>query len=761
MLSLQGHSLPYGEAVTFWALGEMVKGHAGILESDTADETAEKLSRVVTEVIAEPADAARVERHLRPLAGLETEDIGAGDRRSEAFAAWRRFLEALAERRPLVLVFEDLHWADDDLLDFVDHLLDWATGVPILVLVTARPELLVRRPAWGGGTVNSSTIRLSALSDTETRSLLDELLGRSALSAEAHRTLLERAGGNPLYAQEFARMLTDRRGELTLPESIHGIIAARLDSLPREEKELLQDGAVVGRVFWLGALGSERWRLEETLHSLERKEFVRRERSSSVGGEAEYSFSHALVRDVAYEQIPRSQRAAKHRAAAEWIESLGRLEDHAEMLAHHYVQALDYADAAGEPAEQVAEQAARAFREAGNRAFSLNAYPAASRYYERALAISPNADLLLSLAEAQARAGDMPAAKQTYLKAADEARRAGAVDQLARAALGYGGRFVWARAWGDERLVPLLEEALDALPREDSDLRVRLLARLAAGPLRDTLPPEPRMAMCREAVEIARRLGNQATLAYALDGLHCSNWSPDVLRERLQIAGELIEVAAGVGDAEREYAGHDYRFHAMIGIGDLPAARSELETKTALAEELGQPAQLWDLAAGRAMLALFEGRLTDAEATTLEALELGRSAQTANAKVAFDLQMYALRREQGRLAEVVDSVKRAVDDYPAYPIWRTCSPMCWQDSNAGTRPVRPWRRWRPKTSKSRSRCSGSRASACCPTCAGISGPPSRPPGFTGHCSPTRSTTPRRRPSCAWARCHAVWGFSPR
>ena len=209
-------------------------------------------------MIAEPADAARVERHLRPLAGLETEDIGAGDRRSEAFAAWRRFLEALAERRPLVLVFEDLHWADDDLLDFVDHLLDWATGVPILVLVTARPELLVRRPAWGGGTVNSSTIRLSALSDTETRSLLDELLGRSALSAEAHRTLLERAGGNPLYAQEFARMLSDRRGELTLPESIHGIIAARLDSLPREEKELLQDGAVVGRVCGAGARGRRR-----------------------------------------------------------------------------------------------------------------------------------------------------------------------------------------------------------------------------------------------------------------------------------------------------------------------------------------------------------------------------------------------------------------------------------------------------------------------------------------------------------------------
>ena len=433
----------------------------------------------------------------------------------------------------------------------------------------------------------------------------------------------------------------------------------------------MQDGAVVGRVFWLGALGSERWRLEETLHSLERKEFVRRERSSSVGGEAEYTFSHALVRDVAYEQIPRSLRAAKHRAAAEWIESLGRLEDHAEMLAHHYVQALDYADAAGEPAEQVAEQAARAFREAGNRAFSLNAYPAASRYYERALAISPNADLLLSLAEAQARAGDMPAAKETYLEAADAARRAGSVDQLARAALGYGGRFVWARAWGDERLVPLLEEALDALPREDSDLRVRLLARLAAGPLRDTLPPEPRMAMCREAVEIARRLDNPATLAYALDGLYCSNWSPDVLRERMQIAGELIEVAAALGDAEREYAGTR---------PSLPRAdRARGPSRGAARARAPRPRWPRSLASrpscgigrrSRACSLSSRAGWPRRRPPLLEALELGRSAQTANAKVAFDLQMYALRREQGRLAEVVDSVKRAVDDYPAYPIWR-------------------------------------------------------------------------------------------
>ena len=677
VLWLSGRSLPYGEGVTCWGLGEMIKAQAGILESDTPDQTSEKLHRAVADVIAEAADAARVEEHLKPLAGIETEDIGAGDRQSEAFATWRRFLEALADQHPLVLVFDDLHWADDALLDFVDHLLDWARGVPILVLATARPELLTRRSAWGGGQANSATIRLSPLTDADTRSLLQQLLGRKALPADIQRDLLDRAGGNPLYAQEFVRMVTDRSTPLAVPESVQGLIAARLDSLPREEKDLLQDAAVLGEVFWLGALGTERWTLEETLHALERKEFVRRERKSSVGGEAEYAFSHALVRDVAYEQIPRSRRAEKHRAAADWIESLGRPEDHAEMVAHHYVQALDYADMAGAGAEGLADRASRAIREAGNRAFALNAYTAAARYYERALALVPvgdageaRCDLLLSLGEAQARAGDMPTAKETFLAAADAARRTGSAERLARAALGYGGRFVWARPWGDERLAPLLEEGLDALRGEDTDLRARLLARLAAGPLRDTLPPEPRMAMCREAVDIARRLGDPATLAYALDGLYSSNWGPDVLHERLQIAGELIEVAEQTGDLERAYAGHDHRFWALIEAGDMPAARRELEIRSALAEKLRQPAQLWDVGASRTLLAMFEGRFAAAEAAMEEVRELGRSAQTANANVAFDLQMYALRREQGRLGEVFEMIERAVAAYPFYPVWR-------------------------------------------------------------------------------------------
>src|SRR5205823_4903673 len=210
----------------------------------------------------------------------------------------RQFFEAIAEQRPTVLVFEDLHWADDDLLDFVDHLVDWGSGVPLLVACTARPELLERRPGWGGGKPNALTLSISPLSDGDTARLLASLLEQAVLPAEVQASLLVRAGGNPLYAEQFARLFAEvgQHEELPLPENVQGIIAARLDGLPPEEKQLLQDAAVFGKVFWLGAVcsvgGVGRQDAEEQLHALERKEFVRRERRPSVGGEDEYAFRH-------------------------------------------------------------------------------------------------------------------------------------------------------------------------------------------------------------------------------------------------------------------------------------------------------------------------------------------------------------------------------------------------------------------------------------------------------------------------------------
>jgi class 3 adenylate cyclase len=398
----QGRCLPYGEGVSYWALGEMVKAEAGILETDPDEDAAAKLDRMTVELIADGDERGWVARHLRPLVGL-AQERGSGEESSdEAQAAWRRFLESLAERRPTVLIFEDLHWADDGLLDFLDDLIDWTRDVPLLVLCTARPELLARRPGWGGGKLNAATISLAPLSDEDTARLLAGLLDRAVLPAGLQSALLARAGGNPLYAEEFARMAGDRSmadlAGVELPGSVQGIIAARLDALEIADKSILQDAAVVGKTFWLGAAaaigGREPVELERRLRGLERGRFVRRSRRSSVGGETEYAFLHLLVRDVAYGQIPRGARADKHRAAAEWIGSLGdeRLEDRAELLAHHYRSALHLARAAGQDTFALERPARLALRAAGDRAMALSAFAAAERAYEAAVELWPEDD---------------------------------------------------------------------------------------------------------------------------------------------------------------------------------------------------------------------------------------------------------------------------------------------------------------------------------------------------------------------------------
>src|SRR5439155_19434141 len=232
---------------------------------------------------------------------------------------------------------------------------------PMLIVTTARSELLSRRPGWGGGKPNALTISLAPLSDAETGSLVAALVEQAVIPSSAREAVLERAQGNPLYAEEFARLVAEQGRPGELPETVQGIIAARLDTLTREEKELLQDASVLGKVFWSGALASmrdrERGAVEDQLHGLERKEFVRRERRSSVAGETEYAFRHILVRDVAYGQIPRAERAEKHALAARWIESLGRPADHAELLANHYLAAIELARVAGRDIDRYAEPA--------------------------------------------------------------------------------------------------------------------------------------------------------------------------------------------------------------------------------------------------------------------------------------------------------------------------------------------------------------------------------------------------------------------
>ena len=237
--------------MSYWALGEMVKAEAGILESDAAPVAEAKLARDGRARVWRARESSGCDTMLHPLVGI-ADDASGGDRRGEAFAAWRRFVEGLAAERATVLVFEDLHWADDGLLDFVDSLVDWATDLPLLIVATARPELLARRPHWGGGKTNAATLSLAPLSEAETAELVHAVLERSVLPADVQSAVLARAGGNPLYAEEFARMVAERGdfdegADLDLPDSVQGLISARLDSLSRAEKELLQDAAVVGQ----------------------------------------------------------------------------------------------------------------------------------------------------------------------------------------------------------------------------------------------------------------------------------------------------------------------------------------------------------------------------------------------------------------------------------------------------------------------------------------------------------------------------------
>ena len=455
-----GRCLSYGEGIAFWALGEIVKSQAGILESDGAEGARGKLAGAVRALIESPADAEWVTARLAPLLGLE----GAGPDamadeggRVEAFAAWRRFFEAVAEDGPAVVVFEDTHWADDALLDFIDMLADRAGAIPLLIVCTARPELLQRRPHWGGGKPNAMTISLSPLSAKDTARLIGELLDRAVLPAEVQQGLLERAEGNPLYAQEYVRMLQDR-GLLTrdaggwalgpsaeaLPESIQGIIAARLDTLSAEEKSLIQDASVVGRTAWIGAVCSITERsqaaAEELLYALERRQLLQRMRRSTIDGETEFTFGHSLTRDVTYGQIARAERADKHEAAAAWIERLatGR-EDKAELLADHYSQTIAIRAQLDEDSAALTPRARAAFTEAGRQAASTYAHPAAARHYRAALRLTPadatheRAPLLLAEAVALANAG---AADVAVLEAARDAHLdIEAWEQAARAEL--------------------------------------------------------------------------------------------------------------------------------------------------------------------------------------------------------------------------------------------------------------------------------------------------------------------------------------
>jgi class 3 adenylate cyclase/tetratricopeptide (TPR) repeat protein len=605
----QGRCLAYGDGVAFWALAEVVKAQAGILERDTETEAAGKLRAAVEDALPDASDARWVESHLRPLVGLETEEGLGGDRRGEAFAAWRRFLEALAEQRPLVLVLEDLHWADEGLLDFVDELVDWLSGVRLLVVCSARPELLERRPGWGGGKLNASTLGLSPLSQEQTAVLISNVLERSLLPAEIQQALLERAEGNPLYAEQFAQLYLERGStdDLPLPETLQGIVAARLDGLSADAKALLQDAAVIGKVFWTGALRRDARDATPLLHALERKGFLTRQRRSSVESEGEWAFAHMLLRDVAYGQIPRGDRARKHRATAEWIESLGRPDDHAELLAHHWSSALGLAHAAGQDADDLATRTRMALRAAGDRAFSVNAYPAAATYYGDALALWPEEDeqrpqLLYRLADA--------------LYIADDERAEAALEEARDALLGSGNhetaagaeislsRLWWQRGQNDRARVH--ETRAQELVGTDRSLAAARVLAFVARTRTIGGDPEEGLRLATEALEMAEALGVEELIAHSLATIGLAKvYLGDPTGEQDEV--RALEIAIAVNSPVAGSIANNVAVQAVFSF-EWRRAGELYEEGLRIAERLGDASSTRWLRGQVAQIALVLGR---------------------------------------------------------------------------------------------------------------------------------------------------------
>jgi DNA-binding SARP family transcriptional activator/tetratricopeptide (TPR) repeat protein len=626
-----------------------------------------------TRLGSEAAELATILPELRELIpdlprSRPTEPEGARFRLLESVAS---FLRKAAE--PLVVGFDDLHAADAPSLLLLRFVAGQLGGAPILIVGCYRdtevgPELadvladVAREPAM-------QRLTLRGLSEPDTSRLLTLTMGDAPaedLAAEIHAE----TQGNPLFAKEIGRLLaaegSAEPGQLPIPEGTIETIGRRLQRQSDHCQEVLALASVIGREFDPYLVGRVSELDEDAL-------FAALDEAASAGlvdavpeAGGRLRFSHILVRDALYEDLPAPRRLRLHRAVAEAFEAAysANLEPHLTELAHHYREG-------GAP---VADKAIEYAQRAGDKAASQYGYEEAARHYTRALGMletsqSGDADrpceLLLSLGDVQSRAGNGEEAREALRQAADLAQQAGRADQLARAALEYEGRFPWARASVDPFFVPLLERALSAVGTDDSVARVRLLARLAAAK-RDDGQREPRVALAREALAIAERLGDPATLALATECQWVATEGPDeqALGDGIAVGARLIALGQEIGNQEPVFQGHDHRLNGFWLLGDRAALDVEFDVLDALADELRQPAQRWEVGTHRTMLALMEGRFEDAERLIDATHVLGRRAATW-AVVTHRIALFVLRREQRRLAELADTIRRSVHEYPA------------------------------------------------------------------------------------------------
>ena len=531
----QGRCSAYGDNSGFAALTEILKAHAAILDSDEVATVEEKLEAV----LPEGDQRSWLRQRLRPLLGLDAAPAS----QEESFAAWTQFLRHLASSGPTILVLEDLHWAGDGLLAFVEHLVAQELEVPLLLLATARPELLTGHPGTLAPSTGVSRLTLAPLSQREAGRLISALLDER-LAADLRRPVLGRVGGNPLYAEEYVRLLLDRglllktKGvlqlkegeELPLPDTVQAVLTARLDTLPPAHKALLCDAAVFGETFWAGGVaalgGRDTKEVRSIMDSLATRQLVRPVNRSALARQSEYLFWHALARDVAYEELPRKVRAHKHIAAADWFEAEAgeRVEEFAEVLAHHYTTALDLARAAGESdlAAQLEGSSLRFLTLAGDRAFNLDVH-AAERFYAAALELSAadgpeRARLDLKFGEAALWGGRSAEAAEALRRAVEALRAAGDV-RSAAVALVRLARTRHNLAAAPQEVEGLYREAVALLGDDGpSDARVTVLTEWGRE-LKNVMELDTALATFKRALEVAHELGApEPALALGLSG---------------------------------------------------------------------------------------------------------------------------------------------------------------------------------------------------------------------------------------------------
>jgi len=624
-------------------------------------------------------DVAQILPELRELFPdlVETASRDSEGARFRLFDGVTSLLKGASRTQPFVLVFDDLHAADAPSLLLLQFVARELAESRLLVVGAYRDVDPAVREPLAAALVElarepvTCQIPLEGLSEQDVAEYIEASAG-VAPDSELVSAIRSETEGNSLFVTEIVRLLaaegrlSEPEVHLRIPPSVRAVIDRRVERLSGECRGLLVPAAVLGREFGLEPLAGLSRRPRMELFAVLDEAIAERVLAEVPGARGRLRFTHAMIRDVLYDGLTPSRRLQLHQQAGHALEAayVGDLDSHLTELAHHFFaasssgeegKALDYA------------------RRAGERAVSLLAYEEAARLYEMALTLGPadtlRCGLMLALGEAQARAGDESGAKKTFLQAADIARRLQASEQLARAALGYGGRFVWARAGTDARLVPLLEGALGALGAEDSELRVRVLARLA-GALRDQIDRRPRDRLSEEALQMARRIGDPATLAYALDGRCMATFWPENTKERIALATEFMELADRIGDRERAAAACYYRMMFQLELGDMPALRAGLDAYRLRADELRQPAQLWLLVVTRATLALFHGRFKEAEALISEALARGQGSQRSDAVLSHLIQRFTLARARGRLEAIEQELGASIGEYPARPMLR-------------------------------------------------------------------------------------------